>query len=96
MATIRTDSSFISWNLTEAELKAGSILSSLQKQCIQNIIWQHAEEKLALTFKPENLQLEAELQGRILALKSLLDLSQEQEKELVIDTPAYPTNSQEN
>jgi hypothetical protein len=96
MATIRTDSSFISWELTESELKAGSVLTSLQKQCIQNILWQHAEEKLALTFTPENLQLEAELQGRILALKSLLDLSREQEKELVIDTSAYPTNSQEN
>ena len=84
MATIRTDSSFISWDLTEQELHAGAILTSLQKQCIQNIIWQHAEEKLNLTFTPENIQLEAELQGRISALKSLLDLSREFEKEITI------------
>jgi hypothetical protein len=84
MATIRIDSSFISWDLTEQELQAGAILSSLQKQCIQNIIWQHAEEKLNLTFTPENIQLEAELQGRISALKSLLDLSREFEKEITI------------
>jgi hypothetical protein len=89
MATMRTDSSFVSWNLTDDEVKHGTILTSLQKQCIQNILWQHAEEKLALTFKPENLQLEAELQGRILALKSLLDLSRESEKEPII------SNSQE-
>jgi hypothetical protein len=91
MATVRIDSSFVSWDLTESELKVGSILTGLQKQCIQNIIWQHAEEKLNLTFIPENLQREAELQGRVLALKSLLDLSREQEKELVINS-----TSQEN
>lgn len=93
MATLNLDSSFISWNLTEDELKTGAILTSLQKQCIQNTIWQHAEEKLNLTFKPENVQLEAELQGRISALKSLLDLSREFEKEPI----TIPSNhSQEN
>jgi hypothetical protein len=81
MAVLNTNSSFVSWVLTPTELVQGTLLSSLQKQCIQNQIWQAAEEKIKLPFTDENKQREAELQGRILALQSLLDLSEEAEKE---------------
>lgn len=79
MATINTDSSFVSWILTPQELQAGSILTTLQKQVIQNMIWQAASERISLPFLDENKQREAELQGRIAALTSLLDLSAEAE-----------------
>lgn len=79
MATINTDSSFVSWILTPQELAAGSILTTLQKQVIQNMIWQAASERISLPFLDENKQREAELQGRIAALTSLLDLSAEAE-----------------
>ena len=81
MAVLNTDSSFVSWTLTEPEKLQGTLLTVLQKQCIQNMIWQAAEEKIKLPFKQENIQLEAELQGRILALQSLLDLSAESERD---------------
>ena len=93
MAVINIDSSFISWILTPQEISQGAILTSLQKQVVQNIIHQKAEEKLNLTFIPENLQREAELQGWILALKSLLDNSSDAEKELI--TSIQSSNSQE-
>jgi hypothetical protein len=79
MAIINTDSSFVSWILTPAELQAGSVLTTLQKQVIQNMIWQAASERISLPFLDENKQREAELQGRIAALTSLLDLSAEAE-----------------
>jgi hypothetical protein len=73
---INTASSFVSYILTSDEYLAGSVLSLIQKQVIQNQIAQAAEEKLNLTFIPENATRDAELQGRILALKYLLDVSE--------------------
>jgi hypothetical protein len=79
MAMINQESSFVSWILTPSELKTGSILTTLQKQVIQNMIWQAATERINLPFLDENKQRDAELLGRIAALTSLLDLSLEAE-----------------
>jgi hypothetical protein len=76
MATLNLNSSFQSWNLTESERIAGSILSILQIQCIQNQIVSLAEEQITLPFLPENIQRNAELLGAIGALKYLLILSE--------------------
>lgn len=76
MSIINTSSSFISYTLTSDEYFAGSTLTQLQKYVIQNQIAQAAEEKLNLIFLPENATKDAELQGRILALKYLLDVSE--------------------
>jgi len=71
-------SSFLKYDLTEAELKAGSVFTLDQRAVIQNLIADAAEEKLALTFDPSNpavfTQREAELTGQIGILKYLLDL----------------------
>jgi len=79
-------SSFTSWNLTEQEENQGSLLTLAQKAMIQNQICAAAEEKISLTFDPTNpskfLQQEAELQGKILSLKSLLFYSEEVEVKL--------------
>jgi len=83
MAILSPNNSFQSWILSPEEFTQGSILTSLQKQCIQNQITQLAEEKLALTLDPTNLhqflQQEAELQGSIKSLKYLLTLSDQAE-----------------
>lgn len=75
---LNTGSSFVSYILTEGELKAGSHFSVEQKAVIQNLISDIAEEKVALTYDPNNplkfTQAEAELQGKIGILKYLLSL----------------------
>lgn len=79
MAVLDHDCSFQRWKLTDEEELHGTILTTNQKQCIQNQIVQAAEEKIALTFDANNTllfaQREAELQGRINALKYLIDCS---------------------
>lgn len=87
MAHISTvNSSFLSYHLSEDELLVGSILTTLHKQCIQNQIALAAEERLALRLDPLNpmssVQTEAELHGRILALKYLIELSDSAEAQL--------------
>lgn len=81
---INIQSSFIKYDLNEAELKAGSVFTLDQRAVMQNLIADAAEEKLALTFDPNNpalfTQREAELTGQIGILKYLLDL-QSQYKE---------------
>jgi hypothetical protein len=71
---------FTSYSLTSEELQQGSILTSLQKQCIQNQISALAEQKLRLKYDPVNpmtfLQEEAELQGQLIALQYLFTLSE--------------------
>lgn len=86
MAYLSGTSSFQSWVLSEAEILQGSILTTSQKQCIQNQIVSLAERKLNITFDPSNplnfAQQEAELRGSIDALKYLLSLSESAEKEV--------------
>jgi hypothetical protein len=87
MAQIDTaNSSFIRYTLTEDELTVGSILTTLHKQCIQNQIAEAAEQRISIRMDPQNplqsLQEDAELQGRILALKYLIQLSDSAELQL--------------
>ena len=83
MPALNHDNMFQSWVFSPQELLQAQLLTTLQKQHIQNIIAQAAHEKTMLTFDPSNIpaytQQEAELQGRIRVLQSLLDLSREAE-----------------
>lgn len=76
---VNTDSSFIKYNLTPDEFKVGCTFSPEQRAVLQNLISDAAEEKVTLTYDPENplkfTQVEAELQGKIGILKYLLELS---------------------
>jgi len=80
---------FTQYDLSEAELSAGLILSTFQKYVIQNRIAEAAAQKVRMTYNLENptacLQQEAELQGRILTLQQLLDDSEE--AEFAVATP---------
>lgn len=71
-------SSFITYTLTPSQLAEGSKFTLDQKAVIQNLIGEAAEEKLMLTFDPQNpqafIQREAELMGQIGILKYLLSL----------------------
>ncbi len=79
MATINHNNSFQDWILTPQELNLGSILTTLQKQCIQNQITKLAHERINLSFDPNNsslfVQQDAALKGQVIALTYLLDLS---------------------
>lgn len=87
MAIIDTkNSSFLRYDLTNDERIVGSILTGLHKQCIQNQIAEAAEQRINIRLDPQNplsaVQEEAELCGRILALKYLIELSDSAELEL--------------
>lgn len=75
MFQLDPSSSFICYKLTSEELEQGSILNTLQERVIQNALAQAAEEKVAITFTPENIQREAELAGTLNAYRFLLELS---------------------
>ena len=86
MATLSTTNQFQSWNLTPEEFLQGGLLTSLQKQVIQNQIASVATQKINLTFTPaqplEYAQQEAHLRGQIDALSYLLTLSEQAEFQL--------------
>jgi len=67
---------FTRYDLSEAEELSGIQFTESQRMYIQNLIATAAEEKIRLTFDPEHpypfIQREAELQGTILTLESLL------------------------
>ena len=83
MARLNQDNPFQAWVLSDEEFSQGCILSSLQKQVIQNQIAQVATQKLNLAFDPGNVlqytQEEAALKGQMQALEYLLTLSQQAE-----------------
>jgi hypothetical protein len=87
MSTPNLTSSFISYILSPDETSIGSVLTTLQKQCIQNQICSLAEQKLALKYSPDSpmvfLQQEAELQGQLSALRYLIILSENAEASLL-------------
>jgi hypothetical protein len=86
MATLNPTNQFQSWTLTPEEFLQGGLLTSLQKQVIQNQIAQVAAQKINLEFIPtEPLQFaqqEAHLRGQLDALSYLLTLSEEAEVQL--------------
>ena len=67
MAQLNPNPPFTSWSLTSQEILQGSILQTLQKQCIQNQISSYAMERLALDIDPSNVlgavQAEAAIKG---------------------------------
>lgn len=73
-------SSFTRYNLTEGEYQQAVQLTTLQKQHLQNLLADVAEEKINLTFDPTNplsfAQQEADLTGKISILRHILDLSE--------------------
>lgn len=85
MAQLNPESRFQSWKLSEAEFFQGAILTSLQKQVIQNQICDLATQKINLEFDPAAplvfMQAEAGVRGQILALEYLITLSSEAEKQ---------------
>jgi len=80
MGTLNTDSPFISYTLTEEEKYLGSILQQGQKEVIHNLLFSAACQKINLPWTPENLQIEAELQGKIRAYQGILDAHAEAEE----------------
>ena len=95
MPTIKPNT-FTSYVFSEDELNSAPILTSLQKQAIQNLISNYAETKLGITFDPVNpidfgIQV-AWYDGKIEALRYLLDTSDEAEKNAIL---AAQLNSKE-
>lgn len=94
MALPNPDSPFHSWILTPEELIQGSLLSTPQKQVIQNAIHMAAMSRLNILYDPQNpiafAQQEAEYKGVISALQNLLDVSTEYEKQF--DPGLFPQN----
>ena len=86
MATLSTINQFQSWVLTPEEFLQGGLLTSLQKQVVQNQIASVATQKINLAFTPSDplsfAQQEAHLRGQIDALSYLLTLSEEAETQL--------------
>lgn len=86
MATIDTSNTFQSWLLTDKETIQGCVLTSLNVQVIQNQIAGYAQERLNLELDMTNphrfVQQEADLKGKISALRYLLDLSESAQKRI--------------
>jgi hypothetical protein len=85
MSKINTSSAFLSYELTDEEIRRGSVFSHEQKMVIQNQIAALAEEQINTPFSTELivLQRNAENLGSINALRYLLDCSKVLEKENV-------------
>jgi hypothetical protein len=82
MAKITTGT-FTHWELTNTEILAGSILTTDQKNILQNELAQIAENKLNLDFDPLNptkfAQDEAFLKGQMSIIRVMLLRSDESE-----------------
>lgn len=81
MATLETNSLFIRWKFANPQEETGSrLLTTSQKQGIQNILCDLAEEKVRITPTFENpiqAQFEQEfIRGQIEILRYLLSLSE--------------------
>ena len=98
MATIDINNSFQSWILTENETIQGCVLTTLNVQVIQNQIASYAQERLNLELDMTNpqrfVQQEADLKGKISALRYLLDLSESAQKRIAApEIESGPFNS---
>lgn len=78
---INTDSRYLSYQLTEAELLSGAILNSNQRALLQNKLAQAAEELLNIKVDTTNVlafvQQQAFLQSKVDVLQQILDDSNE-------------------
>ena len=90
MATL-LNNEFAHYEFTEEEEIQGAIFNTLQKQVIQTLLAERAEERLSLKFDPKNpnefVQQEASLQGQIEAYKYLLIASLAAEESLKPEVP---------
>lgn len=81
-----TIGTFTHWNLSSAEILQGSILSSQQKQVLQNELAQIAEQIVNLEFDASNpvafAQNDAHLKGQMSIIRFLLLRSDESEQQL--------------
>lgn len=76
MSKVNFDSPFVSYEFDSPDEQLHSqILGDLNKQMIQNLLFQAAMEKIELVRTPETVQREAELQGVMNTLRSLLENS---------------------
>ena len=86
--------SFSSYQLTDKQALEGAVLTSLQKQCIQNLLAINAEEKLTLEYDLSDpntfIQQEAYKKGAIEILQFLLDSSEAANLELNNPQRTYP------
>ena len=77
--TQEAQSVFTRYDISPEDTITGQALSPLQEQVIQNLISSYAEDKVNLTYDVVNphafIQKEAELQGQILVLQYILELS---------------------
>lgn len=77
----KATNTFTSYALTTEESRKGAILSALNKLVVQNLRSKIAEEKLALTFTPNDTlsftQQEAYLRGQLDILAYLLDMDED-------------------
>lgn len=97
MATIDQSNSFQSWVLTDKETIQGCLLTTANVQVIQNQIAAYAQERLNLELDMTNphrfVQQEADLKGKIAALRYLLDLSESATKQIAApDNESGPFN----
>jgi hypothetical protein len=85
MATVKQNT-FTSYEFTTREMLSGSILTTEQKNVIQNELASIAEQRLAIDYDPEHqlafVQQEAFLKGQISILRVMLIRSDECEMQL--------------
>lgn len=98
MAHLNPESSFQSWILSENETLQGCVLTTLNAHVIQNQIASYAQERLNLELDMTNptrfVQQEADLKGKIAALRYLLDLSESAQKQIAApELSSGPFNS---
>lgn len=98
MAHLNPESSFQSWILSEQETLQGCVLTTLNTHVIQNQIALYAQERLNLELDMTNptrfVQQEADLKGKIAALRYLLDLSESAVKRIAApDLSSGPFNT---
>ena len=84
MAHLDPQNPFQAWVLSDEEKLQGYVLTSLQKQVLQNERCTAANQKIALDFDQEQplkfAQEEAELKGKIGIISFLLEMSDSAEK----------------
>ncbi len=99
MAHLDHNNPFQGWILSPEELLQGQVLTSLQKQVLQNERATLASKRISLQFDPEHplkfQQADAELQGQIGIISYLLEMSTAAETVLNNGRPNQIVISQE-
>ena len=80
--------------LSEDELLSGQILNTLQILMLKRLQAQIANELILIPCANENAMLDAELQGRLRMLQTLLDNSQSAQEVLLVRRPTQVQQTQ--